>query len=38
MSPGVTVRYERELHAEAQTKGGMWLIQAVFQPIHIPTP
>jgi hypothetical protein len=36
----VTVRYEWELHAEAQTKGGMWLIQAVFpfKPIHIPTP
>ena len=36
----VTVRYEWELHAEAQTKGGMWLIQAVFpfKPIDLPTP
>jgi hypothetical protein len=35
----VTVRYEWELHAEAHTKGGMWLIQAVFpfKPIHLPT-
>jgi hypothetical protein len=36
----LTVRYEWELHAEAQTKGGMWLVQAVFpfKPIHLPTP
>jgi hypothetical protein len=36
----VTVRYFWEVHAEAQTKGGGLLIQAVFpfRPIHIPTP
>jgi len=35
----LTVRYEWELHAEAQTKGGMWLVQAVFpfKPIKIPS-
>ena len=33
----LSVRYEWELHAEAQTKGGMWLVQAVFpfKPIHL---
>lgn len=36
----LTVRYEWELHAKAQTKGGMWLVQAVFpfKPIHLATP
>jgi hypothetical protein len=36
----LSVRYEWELHAEAQSKGGMWLVQAVFpfKPIHIPAP
>ena len=35
----LSVRYEWELHAEAQTKGGMWLVQAVFpfKPIHLPS-
>jgi len=35
----LTVRYEWELHAEAQTKGGGLLVQAVFpfKPIKIPS-
>ena len=35
-----TVRYEWEVYASTTTKGGAWLIQAVFpfKPIKIPTP